>query len=123
MERQPIISFEHVPHEPEAEAHILDRIDRLERIFDRIVGCRAVVTLPHKRHETGNVYEVHVHIDVPGHDIFVGREPEVDESHSDLRIAVGAAFDTAERRPGSMSAGCATTSSKGPGRRTGVSSS
>lgn len=98
MERQPIISFEHVEHDPAAEAHILERIDRLERIFDRIVGCRVVVTLPHKRHETGNIFEVHVHIDIPGHDIFVGRELEGDESHANLQIAIGAAFDAAERQ-------------------------
>lgn len=98
MQRQPIISFENVEHDPVAEAHIRERIDRLEQIFDRIVGCRVVVDVPHKSQETGNIFEVLVHIDVPGNDIFAGRELERDESHANPQIAIGASFDAAERQ-------------------------
>ncbi len=50
-------------------------VERLERFYDHIVGCRVVIEMPHKRHRLGsNVPDVHVVLRVPGREIVVTRE-------------------------------------------------
>ena len=66
MQREPEIVFHNTHRDEVVEADILRRIERLERFFDRIVGCRVVVDVPHTRHERGNLFHVRVELAVPG---------------------------------------------------------
>ena len=50
-------------------------VERLERFYNHIVGCRVVIEMPHKRHRLGsNVPDVHVVLRVPGREIVISRE-------------------------------------------------
>lgn len=82
-------------------AHVSEDVARLERIWDRITGC--VVTLEaashHHRH-AGGQYRVRIELSVPGGKLVVGRDPRKTALHSDLYIALKAAFREARRQLG-----------------------
>lgn len=98
METEPIISWHHMDPSPAVEAVIHKRIDALERIHDRIVGCRVVVEAADKRKITGREFEVHVHVSLPGKDIDVKRSYGQEEAEDDLLHAVNTCFTAAEKQ-------------------------
>lgn len=92
------IEFHNVDRSPAVEAEIRRRVEKLDRIADGIVACRAVVDLPHRRRSTGDIYHVLLTIEVPGSEIVVSRDPGPLEQHTDPFLAVRHAFDAAERQ-------------------------
>ncbi|SDY69531.1 ribosome hibernation-promoting factor, HPF/YfiA family [Nitrosomonas sp. Nm33] len=75
------------------EAHIRDKVDKLENFFDRLVSCHVVVEMPHKHHHQGKEFNVRINIGVPGSDIVVNRD-----HHQDPYVALRDAFDAAKRQ-------------------------
>lgn len=95
------IAFHNMPSTPAFEADIRERVAKLERLYSHLIGCRVSVEHLHRRHQTGNVYEVHIELRVPGEDVVVSREPHHARDRytdPDVGIAVRDAFRTAERR-------------------------
>jgi ribosomal subunit interface protein len=91
------ISFRHMEASPALEARIRNRVEELERMFDRIVSCRVVVECRHPRQQQGNLFRVRVDLKVPGREIVVGRDPAAHHAHEDAHVAVRDAFDAARR--------------------------
>jgi ribosome-associated translation inhibitor RaiA len=91
------ITFRNVPRTDELEERIRAKADKLERLFDKITGCRVVVESPHNHQTKGNTYHVRIDISVPGDEIVVTRDPQ-DSEHSDLLIALRDAFAAAQRQ-------------------------
>jgi ribosome-associated translation inhibitor RaiA len=87
------IAFHNLQPSPSLEEDIRNRFDKLERLYNRITTARVAVEAPNRTNMTGNRFEVHIRMHVPGEELIVKREPE-----SDARIAVRNAFDAAERR-------------------------
>ncbi|SDY82672.1 ribosome hibernation-promoting factor, HPF/YfiA family [Nitrosomonas sp. Nm58] len=75
------------------EAHIRDKVEKLESYFDRLVSCHVVVEMPHKHHQQGKEFNVRINIGVPGSDIVVNRD-----HHEDPYVALRDAFDAAKRQ-------------------------
>jgi ribosome-associated translation inhibitor RaiA/cold shock CspA family protein len=102
METPLEISFHNLDSSPALEAEIRKRVAKLERIYDRLIGCRVSVEAPHKQHRTGNVYEVHIEMRVPkGPEIVVTREPHRAKeryANPDVRTSLRDAFKAAEVR-------------------------
>ena len=54
---------------------VRQEVNRLERFYDHIIGCRVVIEMPHKSHRKGNnAPDVHIVLRVPGREIIVSRE-------------------------------------------------
>jgi cold shock CspA family protein len=95
------IVFHNMPSSPTIEAEIRDRVVKLDRLYNHLIGCRVSVEQLHRRHQTGNVYEVHIEMRVPGEDVVVSHEPHRARDRyadPDVNIALRDAFKTAERR-------------------------
>jgi len=95
------IVFHNMPASPALEADIRDRVAKLDRLYNHLIGCRVSVEHLHRSRQTGNIYEVHIELRVPGEDVVVSREPHhARERYTDpdVGIAVRDAFRTAERR-------------------------
>ena len=93
------LTFEHMDHSNSIEARIRDEAAKLEQFYDRITSMRVVVARPQHRHHTGNVYQIRIHITVPGAaDIAISREPAATGAHEDVYVTVTDAFKTAGRR-------------------------
>ena len=96
------IAFHNMDSTPEAERDIRDRFAKLERLYDRMVGGRVSVEAQHRQHRTGNVYDVHIIMSVPGgHNLVVSREPKKAKekyANPDLHTSIRDAFEAAERQ-------------------------
>jgi len=58
---------------------IEEQVEKLERFRDDMVACHVVVEQP-KHRERGNPYHVTIHLSVPGEDIVVNHEPQLETS-------------------------------------------
>lgn len=72
---------------------ILERAEKLDEFYARIMRCRVVVETPHRHSHEGIKYNVHIDITVPGAELVVKREPS-----EDLNVAIRDAFDAARRK-------------------------
>lgn len=75
------------------EAAVREKADKLETFYDRIMGCRVIIEIPHRHHHKGCLYNVRIDMTVPGGELVVRREP-----HVDLYVAIRDAFDAARRQ-------------------------
>lgn len=99
MQTQLQLSFEHIGHSDAIEARIRDEAAKLEQFYDRITSMRVVVARPQHRHHTGDVYQIRVHISVPGApDIVISREPAATAAHEDVYVTINDAFKAAGRQ-------------------------
>lgn len=92
------IAFREIPHVEAVETEIRDRAGKLFHLFPRINLCRVVVEAPHKHHHKGKLFHVRIHLGVPGEDLYVNRDPEINHAHEDMHYAVRDAFHAAQRQ-------------------------
>jgi ribosome-associated translation inhibitor RaiA len=74
MQTEPRITFRGIDTSPAVEAAVRERIDRLEQLHDRITSCTVVIEAPHRSSQQGKIFQVHVDVVIPGHEIVAGRE-------------------------------------------------
>lgn len=74
------------------------RVDKLEKVFDRIVACHVSISIPHRHHKKGKIHHVHLRLSLPNHELVMSREASKDSSHEDVYVAIRDAFDALERR-------------------------
>jgi hypothetical protein len=95
------IVFHNTPSKLAVETEIRHRVAKLDRLYEHLTGCRVSVEQLHRRHHTGNLYEVHIDMRVPGDELVVSHEPHRARekfADPDLGIALRNAFKAAERR-------------------------
>jgi len=98
MRHQPQIRFSDIDETEAIRGAIEKHVQRLERFFPRIVGCRVSVAAPHRHHRKGNPYQVRVDVSVPGKEIIVNPHRRAGGSHDDLYIAISDTFNATIRR-------------------------
>jgi len=101
MDRPLEISFHDLSPSAAIEAQIRRHVERLDRRFSHLIGCRVSVEAPHRQHRTGNVVEVHITLSLPGNDLAVSPEPHHAKdryAEADLELAINEAFANAERQ-------------------------
>lgn len=92
------IVFRNMDASPAVEVEVRERVDRLERFFDRVIGCRVTVEAPHRHQSKGKLYACHIAIAVPGQEIVIGHEGPRNQAHEDVYVAVREAFAAAQRQ-------------------------
>ncbi|HYG91007.1 MAG TPA: HPF/RaiA family ribosome-associated protein [Azospirillum sp.] len=95
------IAFHNMDTSEALEGYIRERAGKLERLYGRLVSIRVAVEKQHRQHRTGNIFDVHIELMVPGQDIVVSRKPaKVQEKYAnpDARTSVRDAFEAAERQ-------------------------
>ena len=95
------IAFHNLQSSPAIETELRHHVDKLEHRFGRLVGCRVSVERLHAQHRTGNLFEVHITLTVPGRDIAVSHPPQKARerfANPDIHVSIRDAFDAAERR-------------------------
>ena len=82
-----------VDSEPSPATRFLieENLARLAHFYDRITHARVQVRIPHK-HGGVRMFHIHMQLDVPGRRLVVTREPEVDDKHAEIHIAIRDAF-------------------------------
>lgn len=95
------IVFHNVQSSAAVEAAIRERFTKLERLYDRLVSCRVSVEALHRQHRTGNLFEVHIDMLVPGAELVVSKQPQKAKeryANPDVYVSIKEAFDAAERQ-------------------------
>src|ERR1035437_7803659 len=87
------ITIRDVEHSEALETYIREKAEKLDEFFSHIMSCRVVVEVPHKHHNQGKQFNVRIDIGVPGSEIVVNRDHDVD-----VYIALRDAFDAAHRQ-------------------------
>jgi len=115
--RSPLqITFRNVKPSLSIEECIRAETDKVDNLYNRVMGCRVAIEMPHRHHKNGSSYRIRIGLTVPGEEIVVKREPslrqrarqlgetgikkhlETKSSHKDLRIAIKDAFKAASRQ-------------------------
>ena len=93
------ITFQNTPSSAAIRRLIEEQADHLEQFFGRLTACHVVFKVPDGNHRSSGLYEVTVHIKMPGGTtVDIDRTPGLDERFSDPQFAVGDAFRRARRR-------------------------
>jgi ribosome-associated translation inhibitor RaiA len=93
------ITFQNTPSSDAIRQMIEEHASHLDQFFDRMTDCHVVFKLPDGNHRSSGVYEVTVHIKMPGGmTVDVDRTPGLDERFADPQFAVADAFRRARRR-------------------------
>ncbi len=92
------VTFRDMQPSPAVEARIRECGEKLLRINDNIHRCHVVVEAPHQRHTKGAVFHIHVDISLPGAELVVSREPELNPEHEDVYLALRDAFKAVRRQ-------------------------
>ncbi len=93
------ITFQNTPSSNAIRQLIEGQADHLEQFFGRMTACHVVFKLPDGNHRSSGLYEVTVHIKMPGGTtVDIDRTPGLDERFSDPQFAVSDAFRRARRR-------------------------
>ena len=116
MDRPLDISFHNIQSSPSLEAEIRQRVEKLERRYKHLIGCRVTVEALHNQHQTGNIHAIHIVLSVPGRDLAVSHDPHRAKeryARPDLRSSLRDAFQAAERQLESYK-GVQRTDASGP---------
>lgn len=89
----PTIKWKDLPASDAIEAKIAERVGKLDRFYERIMGCRVTIEQTQRRHHQGRLYNVRIDLTAPGSELVVNRT-----EHEDLYIAVRDAFEALERK-------------------------
>lgn len=87
------ITIRDMPRSEALEAHIREKVQKLEAQFVRVISCRVVVEMPHRHQQQGKQFNVRIDLGVPGSEIVVNRD-----HHEDVYVALRDAFDAAKRQ-------------------------
>lgn len=88
------IKFLHMRRMASLERDIAERVQDLQSLHGRIIGCHVSVEVPHHSHQTGNGVEVRIALARPG-GLVVTRKGA---SASQPAIAIKQAFDALKRQ-------------------------
>lgn len=92
------ITFRDIDPTDAIKARIEERSEKLERIFNRITGCRVVVSAPHHHQHKGRLYHVQIDLTLPGGPLVARTNQQDKHAHEDVYVAIRDAFDAMEKR-------------------------
>jgi len=93
------IVFQGIAPSEAIERRIKTEVHKLERYHQRITACRVVVEAPHRRHSKGNLFQIRVHMTVPGHGDLVANQNHGDKhEHEDAYVAIRDSFAATRRQ-------------------------
>ena len=92
------VTFRDIERSEAVEQRVRERVERLSRLSDRITSCHVVIQAPHRHHHKGVLYDVRIHVHVPGHEIVVDRGGSDNHAYEDVYVVIRDAFDAAERK-------------------------
>ncbi len=100
METPLEIVFHNVDPSESVKAPIRKHVDKLGRLYGRLIRCRVSIENRRQRQRAGNFYEVHIEMQAPRGHLVVSREPHHAKERfarpNDLLMAMHDAFKAAE---------------------------
>ncbi|HLT76185.1 MAG TPA: HPF/RaiA family ribosome-associated protein [Ferrovibrio sp.] len=100
MEKPLQIAFKDLDSSPYLEGLIRERVSRLERFHNRIIGCRVVVDIPHRSPRSAKQpIGISVEVEVPGRNTIVAKDEENrHDTKNDQTVVINRVFDAVQRQ-------------------------
>jgi len=98
METPLQVTFRGMESSEAIEANIREKMAKLENYYDRIMGCRVMVEIPHKHQHRGKLYHVRIDLTLPKEELIAGRDPTLNRAHEDVYVAIRDAFKAIRRQ-------------------------
>jgi len=99
METEPKIVFENLDASDTLRERVLEEVTHLEQFHGRMTACRVVISAPEKHKHKGNLYQVRIHLVVPGRgEVAVRPSTAKHQWNQDPLVAIRNAFDAARRQ-------------------------
>ena len=92
------ITFHQLPRSNAIESRVREKVEKLARFCDRIIGCEVVIEAPHAHHHKGRLHHIRISLHLPGSQITVNREHHDNHSHEDLFVALRDSFNAVQRK-------------------------
>lgn len=93
------VSFQGTTPSAALRGKVVEYVDALEKFHGRLTACHVVVKAPDHRHRTGGLFEVNIHLVLPGNiEVNIDRTPSLDERFADPLFAVSDAFRRGRRQ-------------------------
>ena len=99
METEPKIVFENIDTSDAVRQRVAEEIAHLEQFHGRLTACRVVISAPEKHKHKGKLYQVRIHLAVPGRaEVAVRPSTAGHQWNQDPLVAIRNAFDAARRQ-------------------------
>lgn len=99
MQVEPQIAFEGFEPAEHVRSRVSSEIEKLEEFFQDITSCRVVVKATPGRRQHGDLYEVSIHLVLPGgREVVANRHPAANHAHEDVLVTIRDAFKAARRQ-------------------------
>lgn len=99
MQEQIKVVFRNVAQSIALENLIREKVEALEKINNRIIGCQAAIEKPQKNRQSSGLYRVRLDITFPPrHEIVVKKESKISGGFDNLALLVNRAFRIAIRQ-------------------------
>lgn len=97
MNSEPHIVYRGFGPSEALHARIVEELNELAHLSDRIVSCRVVLELPHRHKRHGKHFLVKVELFVPGKVLTIDRDPPAHDNFEDAYAALHETFGKARR--------------------------
>lgn len=97
MQTAPVISYHNLDPSPAVDAIVRQRVEKLDLVFDRIIGCDLALEALQRPKRHGRAVRAHLLIRLPGPDLSVERTVAQGGAQEDLILAVNRVFSAAEK--------------------------
>jgi ribosome-associated translation inhibitor RaiA len=94
MDSSAELFFRNMKPSQELTSLVKEQMEKLEHLYQHIIGARVIIGLANHTHRTGNVPDVHIDVQVPGHTIVVNHT----STEADAAAAVHKAFAAAAQQ-------------------------
>jgi ribosome-associated translation inhibitor RaiA len=99
MQKPLQIAFKNLDKSDRVEALIRDRVEKLEHVYPRLIGCRVVLEAPTRTATAKASLGISIELDVPGRPkIIAKRQDERRDAKGDNLKLISQAFDAAQRQ-------------------------
>ena len=99
MRAQTEVHFHGIERSKAVEARIIEKVEKLEKHFDKLSRCRVVLEASHRNHQRPLAYQIKIELTVPSKKpIIITHECAAAQGNSDLQLAIRDAFESAMRK-------------------------
>ena len=92
------IEFLNMDRSESIEGAIRRHVEKLDRFAPDVMRCKVTMEAPHRHHAKGNLYHVSIDLHLPGTELVVDRNADLNHAHEDPLVALRDAVNAAARR-------------------------
>jgi ribosome-associated translation inhibitor RaiA len=98
MHTAPHVTFRNMEHSDTLASQFLERIGKLDTLFDQILSCHVVIARGGRAHGDADRYHFSINVGLPHYELLVNESPPAAPASEAPQVTAGHAFDEVERQ-------------------------